>query len=141
MNSNEPKYLPLSLFLLRLSIFVVFLIWTLDKFVRPSHAAGVYKTFYFLPALSGSIFIILGIAEMVLIFAFLFGIKKKLSYGAVLLFQFISTVSCFPQYLAPFEQINILLYAGWPLLAACFALYVLRDYDTLFVWPEKKKRL
>lgn len=102
---------------------------------------GVYKAFYFLPPLSGPIFIILGIAEMILIFACLFGIKKRLTYGAVLLFQFVSTVSCFRQYLAPFEQINILLYAGSPLLAACFALYVLRDHDELFAWPEREKRL
>ena len=139
MNTNEPKHLPLALFFLRLSVFVVFFIWTLDKFVRPSHASTVYQKFYFLPAFAEGIFYVLGILELVLIFTFLFGIKKKLTYGAILLFQFISTVSCFPQYLAPFEQINILLYAGWPLLAACFALYLLRDCDTLLVWPKKGK--
>lgn len=131
MNSNEPKHLPLALFFLRLSVFSVFLVWTVDKFVRPSHAAMVYQKFYFLPVFQAAAFYTLGILELTLIFAFLLGIRKRLTYGAVLLFQFISTVSCFPQYLAPFEQINILLYTGWPLLAACFALYVLRDHDTL----------
>ncbi len=37
---------PLALFLLRLSIFVVMAMWTIDKFVRPDHAAGVYEHFY-----------------------------------------------------------------------------------------------
>ena len=136
-NTSEPKHLPLALFFLRLSVFLVFFIWTLDKFVRPEHAGGVYKAFYFLPALSGPVFVAIGLAEMILIFAFLLGIKKKITYGAILLFQFISTASCFRQFFAPFEQINILLYAGWPLLAACFTLYLLRDHDTLFTVPAK----
>lgn len=138
MNTNEPKQLPLTLFLLRLSVFVVFLVWTIDKFVRPSHAATVYQKFYFLPLFPAADFYLLGILELVLILAFLLGIRKRLTYGAVLLFQFISTVSCFPQYLAPFEQINILLYAGWPLLAACFTLYVLRDHDMLLTLSKGK---
>lgn len=141
MNSNEPKHLPLALFFLRLSVFVVFLVWTIDKFVRPSHAEMVYQKFYFFPAFPAAAFYLLAVLELVLIFAFLLGIRKRLTYGAVLLFQFISTASCFAQYLAPFEEINILLYAGWPLLAACFALYVLRDHDKLLVWPEKEKRI
>ena len=41
--------LPLVLLLLRLSVFVVMLMWTLDKFVRPAHAATIYKVFYRLP--------------------------------------------------------------------------------------------
>lgn len=138
MNSNEPKHLPLALFFLRLSVFLVFLVWTIDKFVRPSHASTVYQKFYFLPVFPAAAFYLLGILEGVLIFSFLLGIRKKLTYGTVLLLQFISTVSCFPQYLAPFEQINILLYAGWPLLAVCFALYVLRDHDTLLTLSKSK---
>ncbi|NES82615.1 MAG: hypothetical protein F6K10_15050 [Moorea sp. SIO2B7] len=33
--------IPLVLFLLRLSVFIVMLMWTIDKFVRPEHAAAV----------------------------------------------------------------------------------------------------
>ena len=42
----------------------------------------------------------------------------------------------FKQYLAPFEGPNLLFYAAWPMLAACFALYRLRDLDTL--WAVEK---
>lgn len=35
------------------------------------------------------------------------------------------------QYLHPFEGVNLLLFAAWPMLAACLALYALRDADTL----------
>lgn len=48
---TEDKKLTLSLFLLRLSVFIVMFMWTLDKFVRPSHASLVYETFYLAPVL------------------------------------------------------------------------------------------
>jgi hypothetical protein len=37
-----------ALLLLRLSVFLVFLMWTLDKFVNPAHAAAVLENFYFI---------------------------------------------------------------------------------------------
>ena len=36
----------LPLLLLRIGVFLVMFMWTLDKFVRPDHAAGVFKKFY-----------------------------------------------------------------------------------------------
>ena len=38
---NE-KRLRISLLLLRLGVFVVMFVWTLDKFVAPDHAARVF---------------------------------------------------------------------------------------------------
>jgi len=35
-----------ALFILRLSIFLVLIMWTPDKFVNPDHAAGGFKNFY-----------------------------------------------------------------------------------------------
>lgn len=138
MNTNEPRHLPLALFLLRVSVFIVFLIWTLDKFLRPDHASSVYQNFYFSPALSA--FVMYGIAaiEMIIIAGFLLGVRKRLTYGAVLLFHLISTASSYKQYLAPFESMHILFFAALPMLAACYALYMLRDHDTLLVVPEKR---
>ena len=40
-----PKQLPLALLLLRLGVFVVFLVWTLDKLVQPEHAIKVFDSF------------------------------------------------------------------------------------------------
>jgi len=128
MSQNSLK---LSLFLLRVSVFVVFLMWTLDKLIRPEHAGVVFKSFYFLPDLSPIVFTVIGILQLILIFAFLFGIQKKITYGLVLLFHFISTISTYKQYLAPYSEINLLFFAAWPMLAACVALYLLRDEDTM----------
>ena len=137
MNANEPKQLPLALFLMRVSVFIVFLVWTLDKFLRPDHASSVYQNFYFSPALSAVVLSVLGVIEMIILVGFLLGVKKKLTYGAVLLLHLISTVASYKQYLAPFESMHILFFAAIPMLATCYALYVLRDHDTMLTLPLK----
>ena len=42
----------LPLFLLRAGVFIVMLMWTLDKFIHPGHAAGVFKKFYSIGGIS-----------------------------------------------------------------------------------------
>ncbi len=121
----------LPLLLLRLSIFVVMLAWTLMKFVDPARSAGIFKKFYHLPDIGSAITYTLGGLEVLLLLGFVAGFQKRFTYGAVLLFHGISTVSAYQQYIAPFQSNNLLFYAAWPMLAACFALYVLRDLDTL----------
>lgn len=131
MNSNDR--LPLALLLLRLGVFVVMFIWTIDKFVRPEHAAAVYEHFYFIGGLGATVFYVIGVVELVILLGFLLGVQKRFTYGAVLVLHGVSTLSSFQQYLAPFADVNLLFFAAWPMLAACFALYVLRDRDTLWV--------
>jgi hypothetical protein len=122
--------LRLPLFLLRIGVFVVMLVWTLDKFFRPGHAAAVFKRFYHLPDMSPTAFYVIGAAELLLLVAFVTGSAKRFSYGAVLVLHAISTLSAYRQYMAPFD--NLLYFAAWPMLAACIALYLLRDLDTLW---------
>lgn len=124
--------LPRVLLFQRLTIFLVMFMWTLDKFLRPEHAAAVFANFYFLEGLGNLPLYLLGTAELMLLICFLLGVKKRITYGLILLLHGISTVSSFKQYLHPFEGPNLLFFAAWPMLAACFALYVLRDQDRLW---------
>jgi len=128
--------LTISLFILRLGVFVVMFIWTIDKFVRPEHAAAVFKNFYFISDLNYTLSYLIGAVELVLLAGFLLGWKKRFTYCAVLILHAVSTLSSFKQYLAPFEGPNILFFAAWPMLAACVALYLLREQDTL--WTIEK---
>ncbi|NEP19296.1 MAG: hypothetical protein F6J97_20775 [Leptolyngbya sp. SIO4C1] len=121
----------LSLLLLRWSVALVLLMWTIDKFVRPEHAAAVYENFYFIGGLGATPFYILGALELVLIVAFVAGFRKRLTYGLVLFIHAVSTLSAWRQYFAPFQDPNLLFFAAWPMLAGCFALYLLRDMDTI----------
>jgi len=128
--------LELSLLLLRLGVFVVMIIWSIDKFVRPEHAAQVYQHFYFSPAFGTGVSYLIGIVQLVLVVGFVLGVKKTLTYGAVFVMHAISTLSSYKQYLAPYADApNILFFAAWPMLAACIALFLLRDRDTL--WTVK----
>jgi putative oxidoreductase len=124
------KNLPLSLLLLRLGVFIVMFMWTLDKFVNPSHAAAILEKFYLLEGIGTQIVYALGTLEMLLILGFILGYKKKWTYGIVLALHASSTLSSFGQYLDPWK--HLLFFAAWPMLAACISLYLLRDDDTLF---------
>ncbi len=127
---NTDNRIPTALFLLRLGVFIVMLVWTLDKFINPEHSAKVFEHFYFLSDISTQVLQIVGGLELLIILAFVAGYKKTLTYGFVLVLHAISTLSSYKMYLAPFD--NLLFFAAWPMLAACFALFYLRDLDTRF---------
>ena len=131
MQSNQR--LRISLFLIRVGIFIVMFMWTMDKFFNTGHAISVFKRYYFLDIPTTDIVFGLAIAESLLLLAFLAGFKKRWTYGAVLALHSVSTLSAFKQYAAPWTSPNLLFYAAWPMLAACIALYLLRDEDTLMV--------
>ncbi len=77
--------------------------WTIDKFINPAHAAKIYEKFYFIIGLEGSVLlIILAVAELVILTAFLLGLYKNFSYGFVLVLHAVSTLPSFKQYLSPF---------------------------------------
>jgi putative oxidoreductase len=129
--------LELSLVALRLTVFIVMLVWTLDKFLHPDHAAGVFERFYFLSGLGSTSIRAIGAVELVLIIAFVLGLAKRWTYGAVLVLHAVSTLASVRQYLDPFD--NLLFFAAWPMLAACLTLYLLRHEDTR--WTLDKRSL
>lgn len=121
-----------SLLSLRITIFIVMLVWTLDKFINPGHAAKVYEAFYFLSGLGNSTMYIAGVIEVIVLIGFVLGVYKKYTYGAILVLHAISTLSSYKQYLSPYDGPNLLFFAAWPMLAACLALFLLREYDSKF---------
>ncbi|CAM3144192.1 hypothetical protein [Vibrio rarus] len=130
MDQKLQSKLSISLLSLRIGIFIVFLFWGLDKILVPEHAVRVLSGFYGIK-ISESAAIALGVAQMVFLGTFLLGMWKKITYGAIFLLHASSTLSSFAKYLDPFS--NLLFFAAWPMLAACFVLYILRDYDTYVI--------
>ena len=122
------KNLSISLLTLRLGIFLVFFMWGLDKIIATDHAVKVFSGFYGLN-LSPTMMVMLGLLQMVFLVAFVLGIWRDKTYLAILVLHFASTLSSFAKYLDPMN--NLLFFAAWPMLAACLALYLLRDYDTI----------
>lgn len=123
---TEQKRIEWSLLLLRLGVFVVMFAWTLDKFLNPGHAAAVFENFYFISGLGEEIMMAIGAIELLIILAFLGGLWKRFTYSFVMILHGISTFSSWKQYTV---DINLLFFAAWPMLAACIALYLLRDMD------------
>ncbi len=137
MDTRLANRLPIALFLLRLSIFAVFLVWVLDKFLNPTHTAAVFEGFYSI-GIGNTVAYVLGGIQLVIIVAFVVGFLKAWSYGLVLLMHAVSTVVAYQQYLNPFEGPNILFFAAWPMLAGCITLFMLKSYDTRWVIDKPK---
>ncbi|MEG3190942.1 MauE/DoxX family redox-associated membrane protein [Lysobacter sp. D1-1-M9] len=134
---NQQRRLSISLLMLRLGVFVVMLVWTLDKFVRPDHTADVFSGFYGISGLDAQIAYVLGALELVLLLAFVVGFARRWSYGIVLVLHGVSTFSTWSHYFEPFEGSNLMFFAAWPMLAACAALYLLRDSDSYTLGSRK----
>jgi len=128
---SRPASLRLSLLLMRISVFTVMLMWTLDKFINPSHSAKVFEKFYFIAGLESSIMAIIASIELVILAGFVLGVYKRFCYAAVLAFHAVSTFSSYQQYLSPFDGPHLLFFAAWPMLAGCLMLYLLREDDRL----------
>lgn len=126
---DHDQKLQWSLLILRLTIFLVMFMWTIDKFINPEHALKVYEKFYFIAGLESVAMGAIGAVEIIILLMFLVGYKKIFSYAAVLLFHTVSTLSAFKLYLTPFEGPHLLFFAAWPMLAGCIALFLLRDED------------
>jgi len=129
------------LLILRLGIATVFVMWTIDKFINPSHAAAVFERFYQLSGLTPEISYAIGAAQSALLLAFIVGLFRTYSYGAILILHVISTVSSYMKYMDPWTYPNLLFFAAVPMLSACIVLWVLRTHDTytLDVWRATEK--
>lgn len=128
---NRPAALRGCLLSMRLAVFVVMLMWTLDKFINPGHASKIFEKFYFIAGLESTVLAGLASLELLILLGFVLGVYKHFCYGVVLTLHVVSTLSSYQQYLTPFEGPHLLFFAAWPMLAGCALLYLLRDEDVL----------
>lgn len=130
-DSHLTRKLQLSLLLLRIGVAVVMAMWTIDKFVNPEHAAAVFKKFYMIDSLTSTLAYGVGALQAVVVIAFIAGAFRNVSYLIVLVLHSISTFSSYAKYIDPWTYPNLLFFAAIPMLSACFALWLLRNYDNL----------
>lgn len=121
-----------SLLFIRIGVSLVFLMWTIDKFLNPKHTAAVFQHFYMMPELDGVVFAVIGGIQLIVVLMFLTATLKTYSYMAVFVMHLVSTVSAYANYMNPWASPNLLFFAAIPMLAGCWALWSLREYDTLF---------
>ena len=102
------KRIARALLSLRLGVFVVMVVWSIDKLVNPEHSAQVFEHFYGLTGLSFSAFAILGLLQLILVIAFVAGVFQRVSYGLVLLLHGVSTLSSWQQYMDAFNNLSLI---------------------------------
>ena len=127
MEQQLSRRLALCLLLLRLSLGLVMMIWAFDKILNPSHGAAVFETFYGLAGVGETIVRGIGVAQAIIVLAFLLGLARTWSYGAVLLMHGVTTIVSWSAYLQPLK--NILFFSAWPMLAGLVTLFLLRRHD------------
>ena len=126
-----------GLFILRITISIVFIMWTGDKFFNPVHAQNIWTGFYFMPGLGKAIFLGIGIIEIILIALFLAGMFKDITYVLILIAHTISTLAPIKIYLNAYSSdFNLLFFAAFPMWGACLFLYMFRKEDTKFTFSK-----
>ncbi|MDU0354680.1 hypothetical protein RS130_12815 [Paraglaciecola aquimarina] len=130
LSSSQLSRIQWSLLALRVGVFIVMFVWTLDKFINPDHSIKIFEKFYSISGLAENIAYLLGVVQLVVVLSFLIGFKKRITYGLIFIMHGGSTLSALGHYFDPFN--NLLFFAAWPMWAACLALYLLRDLDTKY---------
>jgi len=134
------KKLGIGLLLIRITISMFLLVWSVEKIIHPETMQKVFSSFYSLN-LSPTIIIVLGIIQTLIILLFMAGLFKVWTYGLVLGMHTFSTLSTYKQILSPYETPNHLFWSAVPTLAALIGLFLLRKEDNMFVLSKKESSL
>ena len=120
-----------AILVMRLTLGVFLLLWSVEKFVVPGSTVRIAQHFYgiALPEVAAPV---IGLAELALSLALLAGFAQQVVYGLAVIVHGSSTLATWRQLLDPFGLANIgnhLFIAGVPVLGAFIALYLLRTFD------------
>lgn len=127
---QSDRSLEIGLVLIRLSLAAFLLVWTFKKLATPAVGQGIFEKFYF-SSPSGTMILVLGVLQLLLVLAFAAGAFKFWTYGAVTLMHGFGTLTTLGVLAQPFEGVNALFWAAVPTLAAMIALFLVRDKDRL----------
>ena len=120
---------------MRLSVGVFFLVWAIQKTVAPEMAQRVFETFYF-SSPAPTLLMLSGLAQLAIVVAFMAGLFRTWTGGALLAMHTISLLSTYERLASPYESPNALFWAAVPVWAAIFALFLLRKSDRLLSLDE-----
>lgn len=121
----------LPLFVTRLLIFIFLLPWVVMRFTTPDSSKGIAAKYYKISEMSDILNTAIGVFWVLLLIAFLFGFKKKISYLLVLLLHTVGTLFTLPYLIPGSENFKIMFYAAMPTIGAMWLLFALRDHDTI----------
>ena len=129
---NDDRTFAWSLAILRLTTGAFFLVWALEKILAPEIARRVFETFYF-SSPSDTMLLATGLLQLAFVLAFMAGLFRFWTYGALLAMHAVSVLSSAPRLFDPFTPPNHLFWAGVPVLGLLLALFLLRKRDNFLV--------
>ena len=132
MSPEIDRRIPVALFILRFFLAIFLLQWSIEKLILPDAAARIALGFYGLK-LAATASYALGIAELILSVALLFGIYCTLSYGLSLLVHTITVIVSWRQLFDPWGLAKVgnhLWISTWPTWGGFAALFLMREWDT-----------
>lgn len=129
-----------ALFLLRLSIALLILVWGIDKIVNPAHGAGVAERFYFGMLSSQSLMPALGVAEIGLAALVGLGVLRRITLPILAVITGVTLIGVWRSVLDPLglylEGGNLLFF---PSLIIFFAVLVLMAFRTEDRWALQRR--
>jgi putative oxidoreductase len=133
----------LALLILRFFLGIFLLQWAIEKLVLPSATIRIAQSFYGLSLSVGASYV-LGVAELILSLALLFGVYRTISYGLSLLVHTVTVLVSWRQLFDPFgfaKVGNHLWIATWPTWGGFAALFLLRHWDayTFDAWRQDRR--
>jgi len=120
-----------ALLILRFFLSIFLLQWSVEKLVLPSATLRIAQSFYGISLPQAGSYA-LGVAELVLSLALLFGLYRTISYGLALLVHTVTVIVSWRQLLDPYGVAKVgnhLWIATWPTWGAFAALFLMRDRD------------
>lgn len=121
----------IALLILRLSLGIFLLQWSVEKLILPGATIRIAQGFYGISLSSGAAYA-LGIAELIVSLGLLFGAYRTISYGLSLLIHTVTVVVSWRQLTDPYGLAKIgnhLWIATWPTWGAFAALFLMREWD------------
>ena len=125
---TDERKLQISLAIIRISTAMFFLVWSLRKIIQPESTQGIFSKFYMMEV-SPLFSYVAGGIQTLFVIAFLVGLFKTWTYGAILGMHIVSVLSTYKQLFNPYESPNTLFWAAVPALGGLIALFLLRDKD------------
>jgi uncharacterized membrane protein YphA (DoxX/SURF4 family) len=132
MSPQIDRRIPAALLILRFFLGIFLLQWSIEKLILPDAAARIASSFYgvMLPA---SASYLLGVAELILSLALLFGFYRTVSYGLSLLVHTVTVVVSWRQLFDPWGLAKVgnhLWISTWPTWGGFAALFLMREWDS-----------
>lgn len=130
---GDSRSLQFGLLLLRVTTGLFFLVWSLDKIVNPGHTLEVFESFYSAP-ISQEIALGLGIAQMLVVLAFLVGLWKTGTTLALLAMHTVAVGSTWSYLINPYggQGFGLVFWAAVPVWAGLLLLWLARDKDRMW---------